>query len=140
MGRPDTLGADVYHNRRYPKTTGDPLMVGTARELLEPPQCAIIEHMVNISRLIRAICVNVYMLNLPLEKMIVVAGQIEQDIERWVDTLPLELRPLIEVGQKQPLKSSMVPQYVKRQRLATTIRESRSPRNIHQAINALRLS
>ncbi|OGE47467.1 hypothetical protein PENARI_c043G10213 [Penicillium arizonense] len=122
MGRPDTLGADVYHNRRYPITTGDPFNDGRASELLEPPQCAIIKHMVDISRLIRTICVNIYMLNLTLEKTTAVAAQIEQNIERWVETLPPELRPLIEVGQRRPLKAAMVPQYVKRQRLATTTR------------------
>jgi hypothetical protein len=84
--------------------------------------------MVDISRLIRTICVNIYMLNLTLEKTIAVAAQIEQDIERWVETLPPELRPLTEVGQRRPLKAAMVPQYVKRQRLATTTREPRMAR------------
>ncbi|KAL6230897.1 fungal-specific transcription factor domain-containing protein [Aspergillus navahoensis] len=122
MGRPDTLGADVYHNRQYPITTGDPSDVGTALDLREPPHCAIIKHMVDISMLMRAICINIYMLNLTLEKTIHVAAQIEQDIERWVENLPPELRPLTEVGQRRPLKTAMVPQYVKRQRLATTTR------------------
>ncbi|KAE8326305.1 fungal-specific transcription factor domain-containing protein [Aspergillus sergii] len=122
IGRPDTLGADIYHNRRYPITTGDALNDGRAPELLEPPQCAIIKHMVDISRLIRTICVNIYMSNLTLEKTIAVAAQIQQRIERWVETLPPELRPLTEVGQRRPLKAAMVPQYVKKQRLATTTR------------------
>lgn len=88
MSRPDTLGADVYHNRRYSITIGDPLSVATAPELLEPQQCAIIKHMVDISRLIRTICMNVYMLDLTLERTITVATKIEQDIELWVKNLP----------------------------------------------------
>ncbi|KAE8316612.1 hypothetical protein BDV41DRAFT_573896 [Aspergillus transmontanensis] len=63
------------------------------------------------------------MLNLTLAKTIAVAAQIQQRIERWVETLPPELRPLTEVGQRRPLKAAMVPQYVKKQRLATTTRE-----------------
>ncbi|KAL3478705.1 hypothetical protein BJX99DRAFT_223605 [Aspergillus californicus] len=122
IGRPDTLGADVYHNRRYPMSTGDPLSMGTVPELLEPPECAMIRYMVDFSRIVRAICLDIYMSSLTLDRAITVAGQIEQDIERWVAYLPPVLRPLIEVGQKRPLKAVMDPQYVKRQRLATTTR------------------
>ncbi|KAJ5814626.1 C6 transcription factor [Penicillium riverlandense] len=96
IGRPDTLGADIYHNRHYPIVAGDPLSVGTAPGLLEPPQSAIIKYMVDFSRITKAICLNIYMSDLTLERAIATGGQIEQDLERWVESLPPALRPLNE--------------------------------------------
>lgn len=123
IGRPDALGADIYHNRRFPIVAGDQLSAGTASEFLEPPQCAIIKYMVDFSRITKAIYVNIYLSDLTLERAITVGCQIEQDLERWVDNLPSGLRPLNQASQKRPLKAAMEPQYLKRQKLATTTRE-----------------
>lgn len=123
IGRPDTLGADLYHNRRYPMVLGDPLAAGTPPELLEPPHCAIIKYMVDLSRITRAICLHIYLSDLSLERAVEIGGQIERDLERWVESLPPALRPLGDSGQKRPLRAAMEPQYVKKQRLATTVRE-----------------
>jgi hypothetical protein len=133
IGRPDSLGADVYHNRRYPVTTADTL--GTESQLLEPPQCAFIKFMVDFSRIIKATYLKLYTLDLTLEMTITVSGRIEQDLERWVETLPPALRPLNDVTQKRPLKAAMDPPYVKRQRLATTTREFTYPWNAEEVIN-----
>jgi hypothetical protein len=121
IGRPDSLGADLYHNRRYPITAQDTSATGL--HLLEPPHCAFIKYMVHFSRIMKAVCLSLYMVDLTLETAMVVSGQIEQDLERWVEGLPRALRPLNAVGQKRPLKAAIDPPYIKRQRLATTTRK-----------------
>lgn len=51
IGRPDTLGADIYHNRRFPLvrlSTEADVADSANSEMLEPPYCAIIGRMVNL--------------------------------------------------------------------------------------------
>ncbi|KAF5606694.1 C6 transcription factor [Fusarium subglutinans] len=42
---PDTLGADLYHNRRFPRISNGQSETGMDSEMSEHPCCAIIEHM-----------------------------------------------------------------------------------------------
>lgn len=51
MGRPDTLGADLYHNRRFPLTEVALSAGGRDLELLDHAHCAIIKCMVDLSTL-----------------------------------------------------------------------------------------
>ncbi|KAJ6006715.1 hypothetical protein N7451_004659 [Penicillium sp. IBT 35674x] len=122
LGRPDTLGADRYHNRHYPIIAGDPLSVETPSGLLEQPDCAIIKYMVDLSRITKSICLDIYLSDSTLERALISGCRIEQDLELWVGSLPPALRPLNQTGQRRPLKAAIEPQYIKKQRLATTIR------------------
>jgi hypothetical protein len=83
--------------------------------------------MVDFSRIMKAVGLKLYMVDLTLDTAMLVSGQIEQDLEKWVEGLPRALRPLNEVGQKRPLKAAIDPPYVKRQRLATTTRKCACP-------------
>ncbi|KAJ5802099.1 uncharacterized protein N7503_004549 [Penicillium pulvis] len=122
LGRPDTLGPDQYHNRHYPIIVGDHLSAKAPSGLLEQPDCAIIKYMVDLSRITKSICLDIYLSDSTLEESVMLGGQIEQDLECWVESLPSALRPLNQTGQRRPLKAAIEPQYVKKQRLATTIR------------------
>lgn len=123
LGRPDTLGPDQYHNRQYPIIVGDHLSVETPSGLLEQPECAIIKYMVDLSRITKSICLDIYLSDSTLERTVILGSRIEQDLECWVESLPPALRPLNQTGQRRPLKAAIEPQYVKKQRLATTIRK-----------------
>lgn len=126
MGRPDTLGSDLYHNRRLP-VTYESIESGTVPyqpELLEPPHCAIIRYMVDFSRITRALCLGIYLSDLSLPELLARANQLEQDLNRWVDSVPEAIRPSRIFSRKTSLKSVKDAQYAKRQRLVMTIRES----------------
>ncbi|KAH7159517.1 fungal-specific transcription factor domain-containing protein [Dactylonectria estremocensis] len=124
MGRPDTLGSDLYHNRRLP-VTYESIESGTVPyqpELLEPPHCAIIRYMVDFSRITRALCLGIYLSDLSLPELLARANQLEQDLNRWVDSVPEAIRPSRIFSRKTSLKSVKDAQYAKRQRLVMTIR------------------
>jgi len=129
MGRPDTLGADLYHNRPLPMTTSsaDGVSGGASQsiELLEPPQCAILELMVDFSRIIRRIRLELYVVESPATGELGVALQhaasIEQDLDRWLDSLPVPIKPQHGPVQNASLKSAKEPQYAKKQRLVLAI-------------------
>lgn len=128
MGRPDTLGADLYHNRPFSVTIyswKETTATGTGHELLEPAQVAILEFMVDFSRIIRRIRLELYVPQSPatvdLGLALQYAASIEQDLDRWLGHLPEAIRPLGDSAQDTSLKSAKVPQYVKKQKLVLTI-------------------
>lgn len=129
MGRPDTLGADLYHNRPFPVTTYSykgTTATGTGHELLESAQVAILEFMVDFSRIIRRIRLGLYVPQSPATVDLGLALQcvasIEQDLDRWLGHLPQAIRPLGDSAQDTSLRGAKVPQYVKKQKLVLTIR------------------
>ena len=119
MGRPDTLGADLYHNQRFSLISnvdvGDP-------DLLEPPHCAIIRSMVDFSRVMRKVCLSIYLSEISVSKAVDVIKQIEQDLDHWVAALPQEIRPRLQSSVAPSLQDAKSPRWVKRQRLVLTIR------------------
>ncbi|KAJ3544096.1 hypothetical protein NM208_g3236 [Fusarium decemcellulare] len=122
VGRPDSLGADVYHNRPYPAIKGDPAYCGRSPELMESPSCAMIKAMVDFSRIIKAVILGIYLADSTLEQAIDKSRKIEQDLERWLENLPVEIRPNRNHVQPRPLKATKDPQYAKKQRLVLKIR------------------
>jgi len=128
MGRPDTLGADPYHNRCFPLIRGDgaehsphPEPTGT----LDPPYCVIIKEMVDFSRITRKICLGIYLQDNTLTRTVELAFHIEQDLEHWIGSLPKAIRPQTGPStQPETLKSVKEPQWVKRQKLVLMIRTS----------------
>jgi hypothetical protein len=135
MGRPDTLGADVYHNRHFPITIYSRDAVGasgSSPDLHEPPQCAILEFMVSFSRIIRIIRLQLYVPDSPATRDPTVALQhaatIEQELDGWLANLPDTLRPQRVFSQETSLKSAREPQFARKQKLVLGISMwSRSP-------------
>lgn len=134
MGRPDTLGSDLYHNRRLPVTyeTQDSSTLPQQQALMEPPHCAIIKYMVDFSRITRALCLGIYLSDLSLPELLARANQLEQDLNRWVDSVPEAIRPSRTFSRKTSLKSVKDAQYAKRQRLVLTIRKTNLPKYVNE--------
>jgi hypothetical protein len=125
MGRPDTLGADLFHNRQYPLIRGAPDTDTSRPELLDPPHCAIIKCMVDFSRITRAICLSIYLSDETIARTVATVHRIEQDLDRWVEGLPEAVRPNVHAPAGAPtssLRAAKDPQWVKRQKLVLNIR------------------
>lgn len=124
MGRPDTLGADLFHNRRLPVTetpqSNDPRDV----ELLDHAHCAIIKCMVDLSRITKSICLQIYLPQVTLAAAITLASELEQKIEQWVTNLPEVIRPIVASAQDLGLRRARDLQWMKRQRLVLTLSRS----------------
>ncbi|KAF7547530.1 hypothetical protein G7Z17_g7683 [Cylindrodendrum hubeiense] len=118
------LSKYLYHNRRLPVTyeSLDSCTLPQQPELVEPPHCAIIKYMVDFSRITRALCLGIYLSDLSLPELLARASQLEQDLNRWVDSVPEAIRPSRTFSRKTSLKSVKDAQYAKRQRLVMTIR------------------
>lgn len=119
MGRPDTLGADLYHNQRYPLISN--IDVGEL-DYLEPPHCAIIKCMVDFARITRHVCHGIYLTEFNLAVTLETATKIEQTLNDWVVALPEEIRPRLQATSVHSLQDAKAPRWVKRQRLVLTIR------------------
>jgi hypothetical protein len=95
------------------------------QELMEPPQCAILELMVDFSRIIRRIHLELYVAEsrdmrdpaLTLQRV----ASIEHDLNGWLQNLPAAIKPEPGSHRDLPLKSAKEPQYVKKQKLVLTI-------------------
>ncbi len=131
MGRPDTLGAYLYHNRPFPVTKDSWKAVSTIEngpELLEPAQVAILEFMVDFSRIIRRIRLELYVPQSPAARVpglaLQYAASIEQELDRWLGHLPDVIRPQHDSDQDTSLKGAKLPQYVKKQKLVLAISTS----------------
>ncbi|WQF89904.1 hypothetical protein CDEST_14918 [Colletotrichum destructivum] len=122
MGRPDTLGADLYHNRLFPVIgEAEPESSAGGSELVDPPSCAIIKCMVDYSKIIRSICLGIYLPETTVPRTVQLAHQIDQDLQRWAEDLPEAIRPTTSV-EPRSLKSVREAQWMKRQRLVLTMR------------------
>lgn len=124
MGRPDTLGLDIYHNRQFPQIQDELSSPSNIPEMIEPRECAIIKSMVEFSRITRAVCLGIYLSPSPPQHNSNVASQIEQDLESWLDNLPPSIRPSRSFKTSRSLKSIKDPQYAKKQRLVLSIRKT----------------
>lgn len=122
MGRPDTLGADLYHNRLFPVIGEADTEYSGSLELVDPPSCAIIKSMVDYSKIIRSICLGIYLPETTVPRTVHLAHQIDQDLQRWAESLPEPIRPTTSV-EPRSLKSVKEAQWMKRQRLVLTMRE-----------------
>lgn len=128
MGRPDTLGADLYHNRPFPVTVYSRKAVSTtnsSHELFEPAQVAILEFMVEFSRIIRRIRLELYVPQSPATRdpdlALQYAASIERELDSWLGHLPDTIRPQRASSQDTSLRAAKEPQYVKKQKLVLAI-------------------
>ncbi len=131
MGRPDTLGADPYHNRRFPVIKGEGVSDppdDDSPDAFDAPYCVMIKPMVDFSRIIRKLCLGIYLQDNTTARAVALAFQIEQELEQWLESLPKTIRPQpTSVNQPESLKSVKEPQWVKRQKLVLLIRKSSPP-------------
>jgi hypothetical protein len=131
MGRPDTLGADPYHNRRFPVARDGETAQSPATDysdLADPPYCGIIQPMVDFARITRKVCLAIYLQDNTTPSTITLANQIERELEQWVESVPQSFRPQTkEPNQPETLKSAKEPKWAKRQRLVLLIRKELYP-------------
>ncbi|RBQ81824.1 hypothetical protein VDGD_02539 [Verticillium dahliae] len=78
--------------------------------------------MVDFSRLTRTVCHGIYLSDSPVLSTTALAFQIEKDLDRWIESLPEQIRPNISAGPPSTLKAARDPQWAKRQKLVLTIR------------------
>ena len=105
LGRPDTLGLDVYHNRVLPP--------------IDNSEFAIIPVMVQFARIIRKISVIIYHSSSSWQDKISFAAQIEQELDQWAASLPKNIKSL---GlDEPPLGALKEPKWCRRQRLVLRI-------------------
>lgn len=128
MGRPDTLGADLYHNRRFPVTEVSSSPEATELELLDHPHCAIIKCMVDLSRITKSICLRLYLPQVALAPAITKLREIESQIEQWIAALPEAIRPIVTPARDLGLQRARDLQWMKRQRLVLTMSGHPLPR------------
>ena len=95
-----------------------------APEILEPPHCAIIGFMVDLSRITRNICHKIYLSNPSIPDMISLANGIETELDSWLTGLPVTIRPSVhnQIQQKSSLGSIKDGIWAKRQKLVLSIR------------------
>lgn len=125
MGRPDTLGADIHHNRRFPITENREVVDNSGTcEMLEHPSCSIIRCMVDLARITKDICQNIYLSGVTVPRTVHLAYQIENNLERWAQTLPEEIRPTELSGSLPSLSKARDQQWMKRQRLVLSLSSS----------------
>ncbi|EFY85752.1 hypothetical protein MAC_08222 [Metarhizium acridum CQMa 102] len=124
VGRPDTLGADLYHNRRFPVIEGKEGVDSTTTnvDLLEPSNCAIIKSMVDLSRIVKNIGLEIYLSEDITLRTVDLAFRLQTDLDKWADSVPPEIRPRLNAADLVSLKSARAAQWIKRQRLVLTLR------------------
>ena len=126
MGRPDTLGLDLYHNRQFPQIHDELASNPNVLEAAEPQDCAIIRSMVDFSRITREVCLRIYLSPSPFQRNQDAAYQIEQDLDSWFDNLPPSIRPSRTFETSKSLKALKDPVYAKKQKLVLSISMTQS--------------
>ncbi|POS73531.1 hypothetical protein DHEL01_v208074 [Diaporthe helianthi] len=121
MGRPSGLGAEEYHNRAFPLTEFTPGF-DPSSPLLDPSHCAIIEHMVHFSRLIRQVCIDIYLPQNSAATTVELAQHLDQRFDSWVARLPEPIRPRLESDQSVKIGSHKEAMWMKRQKLVLNMR------------------
>jgi hypothetical protein len=91
--------------------------------LVEPQHCAIINCMVDLSRITRTICHKIYLANAGVADMVTLTNQIEKNLDGWRQGLPKGIRPPLQQQHQQgSLRAAKDAQWVKRQRMVLNIR------------------
>jgi hypothetical protein len=107
LGRPDTLGMDDYHSRK-------PSEIGTS-------ESSIIPCMVFFSQIVRKVSVRIYSSNLPWQEKLHDAGEIQNELDVWVENLPLTIKPDTTIMETALQFTLREPKWCRRQRLITRL-------------------
>lgn len=129
MGRPSGLGSEEYHNRSFPLTEFTPGF-DPGSTLLDPPHCSIIEHMVHFSRLIRQVCIDIYLPQNSAARTVELAQHLDQRFDGWLAHLPEPIRPRLESDRSSKIGSHKEAMWMKRQKLVLNMRKWPSRRAI----------
>ncbi|KAK0108714.1 hypothetical protein ONS96_002561 [Cadophora gregata f. sp. sojae] len=122
IGRPDSIGMDVFHNRDLPLTRSDPSHQEHYPEKSQAPYYGIIKCMVDLSRIIRRVYREIYLTSAAPEHKLSAAQLIEYELEQWLDNLPPEIRPMRTFASSRASISMRDARFMKRQRLFLSIR------------------
>jgi hypothetical protein len=124
MGRPSGLGPEQYHNRAFPVTEFTPGFDPNS-PFLDPPHCAIVEHMVHFSRLIRQVCIDIYLPQNSASRTVELAQHLDQRFDNWLANLPDPIRPKLEPDQTAKIGtgSHKEAMWMKRQKLVLNMRK-----------------
>lgn len=79
LGRADSLGPDIYHNRLLPPIRDD--------------ETAILTPMVDCARIVRKISEYTYTTSTRIEHRLELAAEIEKEMNEWLQTLPKAIKP-----------------------------------------------
>lgn len=91
--------------------------------LLDPPHCAIIQHMVHFSRLTRQVCVEMYLPHNTAARTVELAHKLDESLDAWLLGLPEGIRPKHQSEQTPRLGSKKEAIWMKRQKLIVNIRK-----------------
>jgi hypothetical protein len=110
LGRPDSLGVDDYHNRQLPE--------------IHSSEFAIIHCMVPFSHILRKVSVQIYLSQAPWQEKIQQAGQIQDELDAWVESLPSTIKPDTTIEGCLSQLALREPKWSRRQRLILRLRKS----------------
>lgn len=102
LGRPDSLGDEIYHTRPLPAINDSPTI--------------LINCMVELAKIIKKVSYSVYLSSQNITHKVMVAGQIETELEHWLSALPQIIRPPLSemTGNETSLKDN-IPIWANRQ-------------------------
>ena len=101
LGRADSLGADIYHNRPLP-----PIL---------DSEIAILTPMVEFARIVRTISASMYTPSTSIDRRLELAAEIEQKMDEWLQTLPEAIKPQLN-GSFQNITMTREPMWAKKQK------------------------
>ncbi|EXJ63689.1 hypothetical protein A1O7_00024 [Cladophialophora yegresii CBS 114405] len=79
LGRPDSLGLDIYHNQTMPA--------------VNETEHAILAAMVDFARLVRKVSVSIYASAQSTSERLAIAAEIESEMDAWLESVPSFIRP-----------------------------------------------
>lgn len=101
LGRPDSLGADFYHNCALPP--------------VENNETAVITPMVDLARIIRKVAGCVYQKEITIDQRMDLASQLAAELDSWTTGLPEAIRPRLD-EPTEDLGVQKDPMWAKKQR------------------------
>lgn len=107
VGRPDSVGSDEYHTRSMPPMADN--------------ETALISSMVELARITRKIAVSIYLTESSIHDRMLIASQLEKDMDVWLKRLPYRIKPEFMQSGNQP-GIAKDPKWARRQRLVVNVR------------------
>jgi hypothetical protein len=89
LGRPDTLGSDIYHNRPLPSATGSPVQM--------------IPSLYSLSNIIQEISAAAYTGPASIEDKLQRSALLEIKLDVWFDSLPEQIKPMRDSSSSEML-------------------------------------
>jgi hypothetical protein len=100
LGRPDSLGLDIYHNQTMPA--------------VDETEDAILATMVGFARLVRKVSVSIYASAQSTSERLAIAAEIESEMDAWLASVPSIIRPTFHGEQSSTMIKE--PKWAKKQK------------------------